>query len=141
MSAEACPNCGATVPLDRISDHECQTDEGGTMRGEYPSFDEVEDAGLDGTLRTARGSGPEGQFTWADLDKRAAKRNFLMAVKSFAVAGRRLAAAWDEDGFNADVEAPLPEGITPPMSFDEWVEEFSGHYIEAFASDLGYESV
>ncbi len=58
---------------------------------------------------------------------------FLKALAKFIGAGEDLVAAWQQEDWNADVEAPLPPNLAPPMSLDEWFPELEAHYLNAFS--------
>lgn len=89
-----------------------------------PTFDDCEDCGLDGTLRT--GPHPGIEWTWAEVD---AAREFQRRLGQFYSAGMRLVDAWDiGPGINADDVWPLPERLKPPLSLDEWFMELLAHY-------------
>jgi len=49
---------------------------------------------------------------------------FLDAVWNFRKAGLELCAVWGD----ADVVAPLPDNLKPPMSLDEWLDELAAYY-------------
>lgn len=91
-----------------------------TERPEFPDFDTVEAAGLDGTLRTALGSGPDGQFTWADLARKEA-RDEAQAALAGAVAHLSTVLAYcDEyggDAITSDVDLGEVQAILAGVEF------------------------
>lgn len=70
-----------------------------------------------------------GAVLWRVVEE-APVRDFLIKLDVFLAAGMALVEAWNADarGFNADVLAPLPEKLTPPLSLDEWLMELRSHY-------------
>ena len=97
-----------------------------------PDADDISEAGWASNSPGFSGHGPDGEVTWADLDRFvAAKESFLRALDAFLKAGKALSDAWDADGFNADEWAGLPSEIAPPMSLDEWMDALSEHYARA----------